>query len=118
MANDDMTDTASFLKQTGDSRDTSVCNSTLNNGGSVAHSLHWAFHVRHVWSNLHQSGFKQPWEFSMTSLNSDSLEPWNKRLKVAGNLGPQSTTDSKPEPEIPVVASIYNQVGVETVEEA
>ena len=113
MADDhDTTTTGSFLKQTGGSGDTNGCISTLNNGGSGAHSLHWAFHVRHVWSNLHQSGFKQPWELSMTSLNSDSLEPWNKRLKVAGNLGPQSMTDSKPEPEIPVVASIYNQVGL------
>ena len=75
-------------------------------------SLHWVFHVRHVWSNLHQSCFKQPWEFSMTSANSDSLEPWKKKFKVTGNLGPQSIVDSKPEPEIPVVNTIYKEVGL------
>ena len=92
------------LKQSGEDATTDVSHDILSHGhqkassetdkrdssavshGTGSDSLYWVFHVRHAWSNLHQSSCKQPWEFSMTSANSDSLEPWKKRLKVAGNL--------------------------------
>ena len=110
------------LKQSGDGltdvlqnnvqHETDKRGSSTDSHAMDSNSLHWVFHVRHAWSNLHQSCFKQPWDFSMTSANSDCLEPWKKKLKVTGNLGPQSIVDSKPEPEIPVVASIYKEVGL------
>ena len=51
---------------------------------------HVNFHIRHVWTSMHTSGMKLPWEISLHALNKEVLEPFSKRVKVCGNMGPCS----------------------------
>ena len=52
---------------------------------------HIIFHARHVWTSMHSSGMKLPWEISMPALSKEALEPFRKRVKLFGNMGPCST---------------------------
>ena len=49
---------------------------------------HVVFHTRHVWTAMHSSGMKLPWELTLPMLNKDALEPFHKRTKLLGNTGP------------------------------
>ena len=35
---------------------------------------------------------KQPWELTLPAIHKDVLEPFRKRFKVGGNMGPCSIT--------------------------
>ena len=51
---------------------------------------HAVFHTRHVWTSMHSAGMKLPWEITMPRVNKEALEPFRKRTKLFGNLGPCS----------------------------
>ena len=61
------------------------------NGGQE--SEHLIFHARHAWSTLHSTTIRQPWELTMPAMHKDVLDPFRKRLKISGNLGPSSSSD-------------------------
>ena len=72
-----------MLKQKGDLT-TQHMEKTLHEQGSE----HIAFHTRHAWTMLHTAGIKQPWDLSVASTYQDALEPFRKRFKLYGNIGP------------------------------
>lgn len=72
-----------MLKQKGDLT-TQRMEKTLHEQGSE----HIAFHTRHAWTMLHTGGIKQPWDLSVASTYQDALEPFRKRFKLYGNIGP------------------------------
>jgi len=51
---------------------------------------HVVFHTGHVWISMHSAGVKLPWEITMPRVNKEALEPFRKRTKLFGNLGPCS----------------------------
>ena len=51
---------------------------------------HLNFHIRHVWTSMHSSGMKLSWERSLPALSKEALEPFSKRVKLFGNMGPCS----------------------------
>lgn len=59
---------------------------------------HFVFHIEQVWTSMHTSGMKLPWERSPTASSKETLEPFSKLIKLGGNMGPCSN----PKPADPV----------------
>ena len=62
----------------------------LKQNGGLPGNEHLIFHTRHAWSTLHSTSMKQPWELTLPIVHKDVLEPFSKRLRLSGNLGPAS----------------------------
>ena len=62
----------------------------LKQNGGLPGNEHLIFHTRHAWSSLHTTSMKQPWELTLPKIHRDVLDPFSKRLRLSGNLGPAS----------------------------
>ena len=82
-------------------------------GGSQAGNEHFLFHTRHAWSSLHVGTIRQPWELTVPALHKDVLEPFRKKLKVSGNLGPCITAgNDSADKSMPVKLNSFADAGL------
>ena len=88
-------------------------NLLLKRNGGNQESEHLLFHARHAWSTLHSTNIKQPWELTLPAIHRDALDPFRKRLKLSGNLGPASSLDeSCKSEELAVKCSSFADAGL------